>query len=190
MNRKTDAICLLAVFAFLVGPILGRNSRTTRLADQQPGAQVKSSPAEGYNVHVLAPHLVDGKQMGPYHHYCKVVAPDPQIQCLIYDSTEPNANLVQVEWIYAKKLTRTQVSLKEWNNNWHDHKIEIAGGRVQVLDLPPDKSKEVADLVATTDGMIYHFYFGGTLPNGKMSIAQAVGHKPVTSDEFKNYESK
>ncbi len=30
-----------------------------------------ASPAEGYNVHVLAPHLVDGKTMGPYHHYCK-----------------------------------------------------------------------------------------------------------------------
>src|SRR5436309_1029437 len=92
----------------------------------------KPSPAEGYNIHVLAPHLVDGKQMGPYHHYCKVVAPDPQIVCLIFESTEPNANLVQVEWIYAKKLTRTQVPLKEWNSKWHDHKIEIAGGRVQV----------------------------------------------------------
>jgi len=95
-----------------------------------------------------------------------------------------------VEWIYAKKLTRTQVPLKAWNSNWHDHKIEIAGGRVQVLDMPPDKAKEVADLVATTDGMIYHFYFGSTLPNGKMSIAQAVGHKPMTSAEFKSYESK
>ena len=119
-----------------------------------------------------------------------MIAPDPQIQCLIYDSTDPNANLVQVEWIYAKKLTRTQVPLQEWNKDWHDHKIEIAGGRVQVLDLPPDKAKEVADLVATTDGMIYHFYFGGTLPTGKMSIAQAVGHKPMTSAEYKNYGSK
>ena len=61
---------------------------------------------------------------------------------------------------------------------------------VQVLDLPPDKAKEVADLVSTTDGMIYHFYFDGTLPNGKMSIAQAVGHKPLTPSELKNYEAK
>jgi len=38
----------------------------------------KASPAEGYNVHVLAPHVVSGKQMGPYHHYGKVIAPDPQ----------------------------------------------------------------------------------------------------------------
>jgi len=52
---------------------------------------------------------------------------------VIYDSTEPNANLVQVEWIYAKKLTRSQVPLHEWNKDWRDHKIEIASGRVQVL---------------------------------------------------------
>jgi len=44
--------------------------------------------------------------------------------------------------------------------------------------------------VATTDGMIYFLYFGSTLPNSKMSIAQAVGHKPMTSAEFKSYESK
>jgi hypothetical protein len=53
---------------------------------------------------------VEGKQMGPYHHYyyyCKVLAPDPVIQCLIYESTEPNARLSQVEFIMAKKLTRT-----------------------------------------------------------------------------------
>jgi hypothetical protein len=52
------------------------------------------------------------------------------------------------------------------------------------------QASEVADPVAATDGMIYFFYFSSTLPNSKMSIAQAVGHKPMTSAEFKNYESK
>src|SRR5437660_7211945 len=157
---------------------------TPPVAASDEGMAMKS-PAEGYTVHVLAPHLVDGKQMGPYHHYCKVMAPDPQIVCLIYESTDPNASLAQVEWIYAKKLTRPAVSLKDWNKNWHDHAVEIAGGRVQVLDLPPDKAKEVADTVATTDGMIYHFYFDGNLPNGKTSVAQAVGHKPLSEAEYK-----
>jgi Protein of unknown function (DUF1264) len=190
MRKRIAAIGLLAVVAFFVAAEINHKCRAMPQTAQNSTAQMKASPAEGYNIHVLAPHMVDGKQMGPYHHYCKVIAPDPQIQCLIYDSTEPNANLVQVEWIYAKKLTRTQVPLQDWNKNWHDHQSEIAGGRVQVLDLPPDKAKEVADLVATTDGMIYHFYFGNTLPTGKMSIAQAVGHKPMTSAEYKNHESK
>jgi hypothetical protein len=33
--------------------------------------------------------------------------------------------------------------------------------------------------------MIYFLYFGSTLPNSKMSIAQAAGHKAMTSAEFK-----
>ena len=36
------------------------------VASNQPAA-TKPSPAEGYTVHVLAPHLVEGKPMGPYH---------------------------------------------------------------------------------------------------------------------------
>jgi hypothetical protein len=46
-------------------------------------------PADGYTIHVTAPHVVNGKVMGPYHHYCKVVSPEPVIECLIYESTEP-----------------------------------------------------------------------------------------------------
>ena len=165
------------------------HDRTTVAAADEPPA-AKASPAEGYTVHVLAPHLVDGKQMGPFHHYCKVLAADPVIQCLIYESTDPNARLSQVEFIVAKKLTRNRVSVKDWSKNWHDHTIEIAGGRVQVLDLPPDKAKEVADLVSTTDGLIVHFYYDDNLPNGRTSVAQAVGHKPMTETDFKNYGSK
>src|SRR6266404_8615329 len=185
MTRKTNAICLLAVFAFFVGPILGRNNRTPQSA-QQSTAPMKASPAEGYSIHVLAPHLVDGKQMGPYHHYCKVVAPDPQIVCLIFESTESNAMLMQVEYIWAKSLTRPNVPLKTWNKYWHDHAVEIAGGRVKVLDLPEDKAKEVADIVSKTDGYIIHIPFNSKLPEaGKVSFAQAVGHQPLTAAEYK-----
>ena len=98
-----------------------------------------ATPADGYNVHVSAPHVVNGKVMGPFHHYCKVISPEPVIACLIYDSTDPNAMLVQVEYIIAKRLTRPGVSLETWNKYWHDHQQEISTGRVQVHDLPPDK---------------------------------------------------
>jgi hypothetical protein len=183
MQRIITVLCLVMGFCLLATLVtIPAHNVTPALAQE---ATKTASPADGYNIHVLAPHLVDGKQMGPYHHYCKVMAPDPQIVCLIYESTEPNAVLSQVEWIYAKKMTRAAVPLKQWNKNWHDHAVEIAGGRVQVLDLPPDKAKEVADTVATTDGMIYHFYFDGKLPNGKTSIAQAVGHKPLSEAEYK-----
>ncbi len=164
---------------------------TAAIAAAPPQMSAPKTPAEGYNVHVVAPHVVDGHASDhPYHHYCKVHAPDPQIVCLIYDTADPNAKLAQVEWIFAKKIVRNEVSLAQWNKNWHDHAVEIAGGRVKVLDMPDDQAKGVADLVSTTDGLIYHFYWGKTVPDGKMSVAQAVGHKPMKMAEWKNYEKK
>ena len=188
MGRKLSMFVLSLI---IVGAVVAWRSHSAPVVIAQGEQPAKiSSPAEGYTVHVLAPHRVDGHEMGPYHHYCKVLGPEPIIQCLIYESTDANARLSQVEFIVAKQLTRNQVSLKDWNANWHDHTIEIASGRVQVLDLPPDKAKEVADLVSTTDGLIVHFYYDGNLPNGRTSVAQAVGHTPMKEAEFKNYPGK
>jgi hypothetical protein len=57
---------------------------------------------------------------------------------------------------------------------------------VQVLVLPPDKAKEVADLVATTDGIIFHLWsHEEKVPSGKVTIAQSVGHVNLSAAEFK-----
>ena len=147
-------------------------------------AAATKTPADGYTIHVTAPHYVNGKVMGPFHHYCKVVSPEPQIVCLIFNDTASNSMLTQVEYIMAKSLTRSSVSRADWNKYWHDHQMEIATGRVKVLDLPPDKAKEVADIVSNTDGIIYSFDFTGKMPNGHVTMAQSVGHKPMSAAEY------
>src|SRR5260370_24474493 len=88
------------------------------------------TPADGHEIHVVAPHQMDGKVMGPYHHYCKAVSSDV-LECLIYESTEPNALLKQVEYFVAKSVSRPNVSLENWNKFYHDHAVEIATRRVQ-----------------------------------------------------------
>ncbi|HLB54131.1 MAG TPA: DUF1264 domain-containing protein [Gemmatimonadales bacterium] len=150
-------------------------------------SQQAPTPADGFTVHVTAPHVVAGKVMGPYHHYCKVLSPEPVIQCLVYASNDPNARLEQVEYIVAKSITRGgAVTLQNWNRNWHDHRQEIATGRVQVLDLPPADAKGVADLVATTDGIIFHLWsHDAPVPSGNVIIAQSVGHVNLSDAEFK-----
>ena len=170
--------------AFLMGVFVTTLNRETIVVRAQDAA--KQTPADGYTVHVTAPHLVNGKVMGPFHHYCKVMSNDPKIVCQIYDSADPSAMMTQVEWIWAKNLTRAHVPLATWNKNWHDHAIEIATGRVQVLDLPEDKAKGVADLVAGTDGLIYSFTMDKDgIPTGAITIPQAVGHKAMTAAEYK-----
>ena len=153
------------------------------------GAQAQMhTPADGHTIHVLAPHVVNGQVMGPFHHYCKVISPEPVIECLIYESTDTLAPLEQIEYIVAKTITRTEaVSLDDWNRNWHDHTQEIATGRVQVLDLPPDQARNVANLVATTDGIIFHLWSrGDRVPDGRPVIAQSVGHVPITMADKMN----
>ena len=174
MSRMPAILGSFGVFVLTVVPLAAQETKA-------------ASPADGHTIHVLAPHVVAGKVMGPYHHYCKVLSPEPVIECLCYESNEPGARLHQVEYILAKSITRTgAVTLTNWNKYWHDHTQEIATGRVQVLDMPPDKAKEVADLVSTTDGIIFHLWgHDEKVPTGKVIIAQSVGHVNLTEAQLK-----
>jgi uncharacterized protein DUF1264 len=175
----------LALVAFGAGRHAGLD---TALASPGRGPVALLTPADGHTIHVLAPHVVNGQTMGPYHHYCKVIRPDPVIECLVYASTDTLAPLEQVEYIVAKTITRTDaISLADWNANWHDHTQEIATGRVQVLDLPPDQAQSVAQTVAGTDGIIFHLWSrGDRVPSGHVIIGQSVGHVNITMAEKMN----
>lgn len=187
MFKRVTAIVVMAA-AIYAAYSVGRSSHPPVKAQETSAMQ---RPTQGYDVHVSAPHLVNGKAMGPFHHYCKVMSPEPKIVCLIYDDTNPNSMLSQVEWIWAKKLTRPNVPLAKWNKIWHDHAVEIGGGRVKVHDMPDEEAKKVAALVSTTDGLIYTFPVDSHgIPTGAITLAQAVGHKPVKAEEYKNYEKK
>ena len=47
------------------------------------------------------------------------------------------------EYFVAKPIAR-ELPLNVWNRFYHDHEVEIATGRVQVLDMPEDQAKDVA----------------------------------------------
>jgi hypothetical protein len=144
-----------------------------------PAVTPKVTPADGHAIHVTAPHLIDGKVRGPFHHYCKVVSPEPFIECLLYETEDSNAKLIGVEYIVAKTVTRDEKVLpkKAWKKFWHDHNEEIVTGNVKVLDMPPDKAKELADTVAKTDGIIFSLWpEGAKLPTGKVSMGMMVRH--------------
>ena len=137
------------------------------------------SPAEGFGLHVQAPHMMaDGKIGGPFHHFCKGISKEI-LQCLLFKSTDPNAPLVAVEYFIAKTLARKEVPLIKWNRNFHDHEVEIATGRVQILGIADqNKVKEIAAVAAKTDGIIFHLWPDGQkIPDGTVSIPNSVGHK-------------
>jgi Protein of unknown function (DUF1264) len=147
-----------------------------------------ATPADGYTIHVTAPHVVNGKVMGPYHHYCKVASPEPVIECLIYESADPGARLEQIEYIIAKSVTRNgSVTLADWNQYWHDHKQEIATGRLKVPGVSAGEAKKITELISTTDGIIFQLWSNDEkVPSGRVVHPQSVGHVNLTESELKN----
>lgn len=143
-----------------------------------------TNPALGYDIHVQAPHMMpDGTPGGPFHHYCKGIS-DKILQCLLFESTDPKAPLVAIEYFVAKDLTRKLPAI-QWHRHFHDHKVEIATGRVQILDMPDEQAAKVAEVAAGTDGVIYHLWqHGQEFPDGTVTFPQSLGHKfPGYSDK-------
>ena len=93
---------------------------------------------------------------------------------MIFLSTEPNAELVEIEYFIDKKLARTNVTLEQWNKHFHDHQEEVASGRVQVLDVPPEKAQALAevggqngrDFVPSVAHGREDSHWGGHVPDG------------------------
>lgn len=138
----------------------------------------EAGPADGYSIHVLAPHqMEDGSVGGPYHHYCKPVQKGAILQCLLFKSADPTAELVGIEYFVDKALARKHVPLIQWNRHFHDHEIEIASGRVQVLDVSAEEAKAIARIAANTDGIIFELWQeGAPVPDGKVTFPTAVSH--------------
>lgn len=156
-------------------------------ATAQSAAETASepTPADGYTIHVSAPHIHQGQRTEPVHHWCKVHQPGPIIVCLLYDSPDPEERLRGVEYIVAKSLTRPNVPRGTWNSNFHDHAVEIAAGIVKVHDMPDDEKQGVVDLVATTDGLIFHLWpHGDDIPMGTVVIDQAVSHELMSPEAY------
>src|SRR5262245_66498633 len=100
----------------------------------------KASPAEGYTIHVQAPHVMeDGTIGGPFHHYCKGIS-EKILQCLLFDSTDPNAKLVAVEYFVAKDLSRKEIRIILGHLHYHDQHVALETRRAQALG-PGAKAK-------------------------------------------------
>ncbi len=158
---------------------------------QESGQEVPKSPALGFDIHVTAPHVVNNEAMGPFHHYCKVISPEPVIQCILFESTQFDAPMTEVEYIVAKSITRDEISRNMWNRAWHDHAVEIASGRVQVHDMSEEEAQKVVEIVKTTDGLIFHLWPSDSkIPTGDVTIAQAVSHEALSPEEWQSQRSE
>jgi hypothetical protein len=177
MRKALSVLSSCFILAIAPGPSQAQDAPPASPA--APQAAKKATPVDGHVIHVTAPHLIDGKVRGPFHHYCKIVSSEPFIECLLYETEDNDGKLVGVEYIVAKTVTRDEKILpkKAWKKFWHDHSVEGVIGNIKILDMSPDQAREFADMVAKTDGIIFSLWPGGAkLPTGKVSIGTMVGH--------------
>lgn len=142
-----------------------------------PSISGGNGPADGYTLHVQAPHLMaDGTVGGPFHHYCKELPKKKIFQCLLFETTDPDAPLVAIEYFVAKDVART-LPLIQWHRHFHDHQEEIETGRLFILDVEDEaKIKAIAEAAGKTDGVIYHLWHKGQeFPDGTVTFPQSIG---------------
>ncbi|KAL8942197.1 MAG: hypothetical protein Q9216_001805 [Gyalolechia sp. 2 TL-2023] len=136
-------------------------------------------PVKALCAHLNAFHVYasDPNRCVQANHYCAHINEDIR-QCLIYDTPEPTAKLIGIEYMISAKLYKTLDATER--KLWHSHVFEVKSG---MLFMPgPDglptgvweqaEVKEMEDIVGLY-GKTYHFWQvdrGDKLPLGEPQL--------------------
>ncbi|EEB89773.1 hypothetical protein MPER_12096, partial [Moniliophthora perniciosa FA553] len=137
------------------------------------------------------PYAYDPSRIVPAYHYCTHNISSDLHQCIIFDSNEPGARLIGVEYIITEKVYRTLD--KEERRLWHSlltmvAKAGIPSGIDDALEMPALKD------LHTTYGKTWHFWQidrGDTLPLGLPSLMKSANKPADLSPEVvKEHEQR
>jgi hypothetical protein len=109
-------------------------------------ALMSFKPINSIHQHLCAFHVYahDRTRHVEAHHFCKHLSKDLH-QCAIYDSDEPNARLIGIEYIVSEKIFASLP--QEEKKYWHSHKYEVESGilQLQVKDMVPAATTDLAE---------------------------------------------
>jgi hypothetical protein len=172
----------LAAGAFLTTAVRPRSAHADdakAVHDQPAGAkapirEILHCPLAFAGVHLL-------KDLPAYsqtaYHYCKPVS-DEVSQCVLYDSTGPEARLIGVEYLVSDALYQKMPADEKLY--WHDHKYEVDAGLLKSLTQSGAEEKKTLAAVRTLWGKVYHTWASGkTYPIGPPRLFWSVtGEEP------------
>ncbi|KAI0341566.1 DUF1264-domain-containing protein [Trametopsis cervina] len=95
-------------------------------------AMMSFAPINRIHQHICAFHVYsdDPSRVVKAYHFCTHRSADFH-QCIIFDSAEPDARLIGIEYIVTEKIFE---SLPEDEKKyWHGHKYEIESGLLQIM---------------------------------------------------------
>ncbi|CAI7857518.1 unnamed protein product [Closterium sp. NIES-53] len=146
----------------------GAKSVTTRVMETGASAVQQFAPIRQIGQHFCAFHYYanDMTRQVEAHHYCSHVSEDVH-QCLVYDSDQPSARLIGVEFIVSEKIF---LSLPEDEQRmWHSHEYEVKCGMLIMPGMPAVAELPVMSKLVNTFGKTWHFWQfdkGDALPLG------------------------
>jgi hypothetical protein len=75
-------------------------------------------------------------------------------QCVLFDSTGPNAKLLGVEYVVSDATYRALPEAEK--KFWHPHTYEVLGGGLVAPGMPEDDEKKFMKTLLTTWGKAWH----------------------------------
>ncbi|KAF5350255.1 hypothetical protein D9758_007858 [Tetrapyrgos nigripes] len=135
----------------------------------------------------------------PAYHFCTHNTSSDIHQCIIFDSNEPTARLIGIEYIITENLFRTLDD--EEKKLWHSHKYEIESGLLTMIAKPgiPSGVDDALEMPAlknlhTTYGKTWHLWQidrGDPLPLGLPQLMKAFNSdSDVPQDVIADHERR
>jgi hypothetical protein len=166
----------------------GEKTLASKVVGAGAGLLQKLNPIQAFQQHVCTWAIFshDMKRKIETHHYPARLNED-FLQCAVYDSDQPNARLIGVEYVISEKLFKTLP--QEEKQLWHSHEFEIKEGLWVNPGVPEAVQKQELKNLANTYGKFWctwQFDRGDTLPLGPPALmmspqAQEPGRIPDAS---------
>ena len=132
-------------------------------------------PPQGFALHIDAKKHINEMPDFVVHHYCKTLTQN-YIQCLLFDSDQPNAHVIGVETIISPEIY-AQLPEEE-RASWHYHKDEIPLVGAELPGLSDEEIAKVIAAVENTYGRVVIFWNPGDVaPLGVPSVVNPQSHR-------------
>ena len=105
------------------------------------GTRRPVTAADGYTIHVVAPHMISGQEMGPVHHYCKT---DPRPTRSYSAAVRPpgRERTLTASSTSSRSGSRPGGVSRERGTQLHDHTLEIRDGPVKGSYMPRRRQRK------------------------------------------------
>ncbi|KAL4534574.1 hypothetical protein Ndes2526A_g05462 [Nannochloris sp. 'desiccata'] len=148
----------------------------TKLLDVGRDILEKFVPIKQVHEHVCGFHYYahDMSRQVTAHHYCSHPTEELR-QCILYDSDQPNARLIGIEYIVSERLFDTLP--EEEKKYWHSHSYEVSSGTLIAPGVPSFAEKADMQKLANTYGKTFHMWQidrGDALPLGPPQLMGAL----------------